>query len=331
LTTFSTGASYALTRAVNVYAAYGESFRFQDAFTFDRDRIGAIQGESKEFGIKGDFWEGRASLTFGLFEIQRLNAPTSYNSLPSALSADEVEYLMNRGLSPSDPNFKPATRLTNSASRNFNSTEKSRGFDLTLTARPIDGLQLRFTLARADVESTADVASMQKYYNDALADPNFLTPPADSPISAAGAATILTDAKSILDTFGTPGRATGPRAAEWSASWIVDYDFGKSPWEILKGVRMGVNGSWRDDYLFGISNGQELAGGSRHEVSMYVMRDQRLFGHRTRIRLGARNLFDLENGDLRKTGYTTMADGTNVYRYSYVEPVQVDLSFSLDF
>lgn len=331
LTTFSTGASYAVTRAVNVYAAYGESFRFQDALTFDRERIGAIQGESKEVGVKGDFWGGRASLTMGLFEIQRLNAPTSYTSLPSALSADEVEYLMNRGLTPDDPNFKPATRLTNSASRNFNSTEKSSGFDLTLTARPIDGLQLRFTVARADVESTADVANMQKYYNDALADPNFLTPPPTSPISAAGAATILTDTKAILDTFGTPGRATGPRAAKWSASWIVDYDFGKSPWEILKGVRMGVNGSWRDDYLFGISNGQELAGGSRHEVSMYLMRDQRLFGHRTRIRLGARNLFDLENGDLRKTGFTTMSDGTNVYRYSYVEPVQVDLSFSLDF
>ncbi len=331
LTTFSSGLSFAVTKDINVYAAYGESFRFQDALTFDRERIGAIQGESKELGIKGDFWNRRASLSLGVFEIQRLNAPTSYNSLPSALSADEAEYLMNRGLPSSDPNFKPATRLANSASRNFNSTEKSKGFDLTLTSQPLDGLQLRFTLAYADVEATADVGNMLKYYNDALADPNFLTPPPTSPINAAGAATILIDTKSILDTFGTPGRATGPRAAKWSASWVVDYDFGKSPWERLKGVRFGINGAWRDDYLFGISNGQELIGGTRHDVSAYIMRDQRIFGHRTRIRLGARNLFDLENGDLRKTGFTTMADGTNVYRFSYVEPVQVDLTLTLDF
>ena len=41
---------------------------------------------------------------------------------------------------------------------------------------------------------------------------------------------------------------------------------------------MGVNGSWRDSYLFGISNGRELVGGTTHGVSAYVMRDQKIWG-----------------------------------------------------
>jgi hypothetical protein len=330
VTTFSTGVSGGITKDINLYAAYGESFRFQDVVTNDKVRLGPIQGVSKEIGIKGDFWDKKINLTLGVFQIERQNAARSYNGVVD-LTADELEILMNRpnglllGNPTNDPRYKQATRLTNSGSRNFNSTEESTGFDTTIVARPLQGLQLRFTLARAEVESITDVKNFRGYY-DAAVLYNQTAAPTDQVPQA-----VLNDAQSLLDTFEKPGRSTGARAAEWSGSWVVDYDFSALSWKPVKGVRAGVNGKWRDDYLFGINNNQELIGGGEHIVSLYLMRDQKIFGYKTRIRLGADNLFDIENGKLRKTGFTTMSNNANVYRYSYVEPVQYDLSVAVSF
>jgi outer membrane receptor protein involved in Fe transport len=325
VTTFSTGASYAITQNINIYAAYGESFRFQDILTFDLVRLGPISGESKEVGFKGDFWDRKATFSIGFFEIDRINSPRSYNGI-EGLTFDraDAELLMNRTLDTTAPGYRRANDLTASAARYVNSVENSRGFDATLAARPVEGLQLRFTLAHADVTSDTDVSNLRRYYTDALNDPNFLGVSTTS-------AQVLSEAKIILDTFSPVGRSTGARAAEWSASWVVDYDFSALSFAPLKNIRAGINGSWRDDYLFAISNGQKLVGGSQHMVNAYLMRDQRIFGYKTRIRVGARNFFDIENGKLRKTGFTTMNDGTNVYRYSYVEPVQYDVTLTFNF
>ena len=112
---------------------------------------------------------------------------------------------------------------------------------------------------------------------------------------------------------------------------VLDYTFQRDTWKPLRALRVGLNGSWRDDYLFGINNGQELGGGATHLVNGYVMRDQKIWNQVVRIRAGVRNLVDLENSKIRKIGFTTMANGANVYRYSYVVPVQYDLNLSVKF
>ena len=61
------------------------------------------------------------------------------------------------------------------------------------------------------------------------------------------------------------------------------------------------------------------------------MRDQKVGGQQLRVRAGVSNLVDLENSKIRKTGFTTMANGPNVYRYSYVMPAQYDLSVTVKF
>ena len=43
------------------------------------------------------------------------------------------------------------------------------------------------------------------------------------------------------------------------------------------------------------------------------------------------DLLHLENGNLRKTGFTTMLDGRNVYRYSYVVPTEYNVSVRVRF
>ena len=79
------------------------------------------------------------------------------------------------------------------------------------------------------------------------------------------------------------------------------------------------------------SNGIEMVGGINHPLSAYLMREQRIWNYRTRVRAGVRNLIDLENSTIRKTGFTNMADGTPRYRYSYVMPPQYDLSVTVYF
>lgn len=143
--------------------------------------------------------------------------------------------------------------------------------------------------------------------------------------------TLLLDAKNLLDTLDNSAGATGARAAPWSASWVVDYAFAKDAPGVLRGLRLGVNGIWRDDYLFGVPNRQKMIGGSSHLVHAYVMREQKIWGQQTRIRVGVRNLVDLENNDVRKTSFTTLASGANVYRFIYVMPPQYSAEVTVKF
>lgn len=317
-TSMTGGLTVMLTKDLNLYGVYSESFRFQGLRTFDRERFGPITGVTKEVGLKGNFWNDRASINLGVFDIDRQNVALSWNTIIS-FDSSEIEDLMNpNDVLPGDPRYKYAEEGTGSASRYYRSTENSTGADLTLNLRPVKGLQMRFTLARTKVTGEPDLDSFRGYYEAAVARGDEL--PA-----------LLNEAKTLLDSLDIDQKPTGARASPWSASWVVDYAFQRDTWKPLRGVRIGLNGSWRDDYLFGISNGQELAGGSTHLFHGYIMRDQKIWNQQVRARLGFRNIGDLENSDLRKTSFTTLASGENVYRYSYVMPLEVDLSLTVRF
>jgi outer membrane receptor protein involved in Fe transport len=317
-TTFTGGLTFALTKDINLYGVYSESFRFQDFVTFDNVRFGPIIGTTKEIGLKGNLLDGRAGLTLGVFDIDRENVRLSYNNIIN-LSAAQLEDLMNpNDVLPGNPAYKFSAPGTASAARNYQSTENSKGADLTLVLRPTKQLQLRFTLARTKVLDTPNLASFRGYYNAAVARGN------ESPA-------VLSTAKLLLDSLDISGRPAGAQASPWSGSWVVDYSFSREGWVALRGVRVGVNGSWRDNYLLGTPSGQSMIGGTTHLMNAYVMRDQKIWGQQVRFRAGVKNLTDLENSKIRKTGFTTMSNGANVYTYSYVMPPQYDLSASVKF
>jgi outer membrane receptor protein involved in Fe transport len=317
-TSMTGGLTVVLTKDLNFYGVYSESFRFQGLRTFDRERFPPITGVTKEVGLKGSFWGDKASVNLGVFNIDRQNVALSWNTIIDFTTA-EIEDLMNpNDILPGNPAYKYGEEGTASAARYYKSTENSRGADLTLNLRPVRGLQLRFTLARTQVTGQPDLDRFRGYYTAAVARGN------ENPA-------LLNEAKNLLDSLDIDQKPTGARASPWSASWVVDYAFQRDSWKPLRGVRVGLNGSWRDDYLFGIAGGQSLAGGATHLVHGYVMRDQRIWNQQVRARLGFRNLQDLENGKLRKTSFTTLANGQNVYRYSYVVPLQVDASLTVRF
>jgi hypothetical protein len=317
-TSMTGGVTVRLTRDINLYGVYSESFRFQGLRTFDRERFPPITGVTKEIGLKGSFWQDRANLSLGVFNIDRQNVALSWNNIIN-LTTPELEDLMNpNDVLPGDPRYKYGEEGTASAARNYRSTENSQGADLTLNLRPVRGLQMRFTLARTKVTGTPDLDRFRGYYEAAVARGD------ENPA-------ILNDARTLLDSLDIDTKPTGARAAPWSASWVLDYAFQRGSWKPLQGLRLGMNGSWRDDYLFGIPNGQEMVGGTTHLVHGYVMRDQKLWNQVVRVRLGFKNILDLENSRIRKTSFTTMAGGENVYRYSYVVPLQVDLNLTVRF
>ncbi|MSU48493.1 MAG: hypothetical protein EXS37_05265 [Opitutus sp.] len=319
-TSLTGGLTVQLTKDLNFYGVYSESFRFQGLRTFDRERFPPITGVTKEVGLKGSFWQDRANLNLGVFHIDRQNVALSWNGVTGIdFTTAEIEDLMNpNNIRPGDPGYKYGEEGTASAARYYKSTESSQGADLTLNLRLVKGLQLRFTLARTKVLGQPDLSAFRGYYEAAVKRGN------ESPA-------LLNEARNLLDSLDVDTKPTGARASPWSASWVIDYAFSRDSWQPLRGVRVGLNGSWRDDYLFGITNGQQLGGGATHLVHGYVMRDQKVWNRTARFRLGFRNLVDLENGKLRKTSYTTMANGQNVYRYSYVVPLQVDANVTVRF
>lgn len=317
-TSLTGGVTIGVTKDINLYTIYSESFRLQAANTFDRVRIGPIAGVSKEIGLKGNFWNKKATVTLGVFDIDRQNVVLSWNNL-IAFNDTSTEDLMNpNNVLPGDPGYKYREPGTASVARNYTATENSKGFDATMMLQPAKGLHVRLTLGHTDVSSRPDLTSFRGYYNAAVARGD------ESPA-------LLSDAKLLLDSLDVQARAVGARGALWSAGWVTDYSFPARAWRLLNGLRVGLNGSWRDDYLFGTPLGQSLTGGATHLVHAYARRDQNLWGRPVRVRLGIRNLTDLENGKLRSTSFTTILSGANVYRYSYVMPRQYEFEVGVKF
>jgi outer membrane receptor protein involved in Fe transport len=319
-TSLSAGVTVRLTPGLNFYGTYCESFRFQGLRTFDRERFGPITGVTKEVGLKGDFWKERASVTLGVFDIDRQNVALSWNGVTGIdFTSAEIEDLMNpNNVRPGDPGYKYAEEGTASAARNYRSTENSTGADVTLILKPTDGLRLRFTLARTKVLGQPDLSSFRGYYEAAVARGN-------------ENAALLNEAKNLLDTLDIDTKPSGARASPWSASWAAQYSFSRDSHKALRGVAMGINGSWRDDYLLGINSGQELVGGATHLTHAYVTRTQKIWKQTVILRAEVKNITDLENGKLRKTGFTTLSTGENVYRYSYVVPTEYNVSMRVKF
>lgn len=315
-TSYTAGLTFVLTPDINLYGVYSDSFRWQDARTFDQNIFGPISGVTKEIGIKGGLFDDRLTVTLGVFQIDRANV--EFRWTPSNFSAGDIENLINpNNITASDPRYFRTWNDVNQY-RDVLSTESSKGFDVTLLARPAKGLQLRFTLAKADVVTRPDFSSFRAYYEAAVK-------------RGDEAPALIADAKEVLDSSDYSTKPTGARAAPWSASWIADYSFHRESWAPLRGVRVGVNGSWRDNYLLSIVNGREFYGGTSHLVSAYIMRDQKIAKQQVRFRLGCRNIVDLENGRTRRTGTTTLSTGTVLYRQIYVVPPQWDLTATVRF
>jgi hypothetical protein len=141
---------------------------------------------------------------------------------------------------------------------------------------------------------------------------------------------LLTNAATILrNNEGLP-ILTGTQSVPNTASFSVDYEFPRTT--LLKGTRIGLTGTWNDNYNVANSGGTLFVNGAQFPLGAYVIHERRIFERNVYFRLGVRNLVDLENNKLRKTGINFIDPAGNPnYAYQFVTPLSVEFNATVRF
>jgi len=313
--------------SANLYGVVSESFNWQSSTTFDGKPLGAITGETVEFGLKGDFLNKRVFYTLAGYKIHRANA--AYVWTPDLLTNTQLEDLFNpNDLTPSSPDYFAVTTGLNNQRRTVNSDEESTGFDFSLMSQRMHGLQLRVTFSKTKVEATRDFASFQEKLEAAIARTAAANAPGGIP-AMAESATLIANGQNILLSNTNTTEVTGLRSAPYAASWTLDYELPRR-----FGLRFGASGVWVPDYNIAILNGVAYQAGGSHLVDLYALYTRKFRGVTATFRLGVKNAYDITNGggDYRKTSsLSTNSAGEPNYLYRYAEPVAFSLSTTLAF
>ena len=121
------GLTYQLIEGLAAYASYSRSFLPQSAQTADGGIVAPETGNNWEAGLKGDLYHGRLRFTAALYQLTRQNIASS---------------------DPLHPTYSTVS-----------GEQRSRGFELDSTARPIDGWDLTLAYAYTAAEVTADTVA----------------------------------------------------------------------------------------------------------------------------------------------------------------------------
>jgi len=328
-TTYSGGLSYELGRAVSLYASYGTSYRWQSAELFTGENPGPVLGETREIGLKGTLLGGRLFATVAAYRIQRDNAVFVWADGPPQL---ELENLFNpNNIAPGDPAYFALPTGLNNEWRTTSASEQSEGVEATFQFKRVGGVQARFTVSYNDVTAARDFSIFRSKLEAAELRTRQALAPAGNPALAENASDILF-ARQVLEANDGVAAITGNRSAEWTASWLFDYEFASGT--TLKGTRLAVYGSWRGDYNLNLLSGVTYRGGARHSVGAYALHRRKIFERPVSFRLGLKNLIDLEtpSKDYRLANVIGVnPDGSTIRQYRYVDPLSVDFTVTLDF
>ncbi len=314
---------------LNVYGVYSQSFNFQSGTTFFGDVLGPILGTTREAGIKGDVLDHTLSFTIAAYDIKRQNVAYVWN--PDSLSAVQLEDLINpNNLKLGDAAYQQVTTsIVGSERRTVNSQEESHGWDLTLQAKRVNGLQGRVTASLVHVRATPDFTAFKSLLDAAITRTNAANAPGGD-ATMAESATNIANATTIYNSATSTTKVSGLRSAPYTGSFVLDYEIPN-----VKGLRAGFSGVYTPDYNLGIFNGVAYRGGARFPLGAYAIYDRKIAGVRSSFRLGVQNLYDVINGgsEYRKTGTTgfnTPAQAPN-YVYRYLDPITYTLSADLRF
>lgn len=314
---------------LRAYGTYSQSFNFQSATTFFGQTLGPILGTTREAGVRGDVFNQAVSFQAAVFQIKRQNVAFVWN--PDSLSAVQLEDLINpNNLTPTSTGYVPVTTsIVGSERRTVNSGEESKGFELTLQAKRVHGLQARLTFSRARVASAPDFSTFKELLDAAIARTTAARAPGGN-VAMAEVQANLDNATNIYNSAVATTRVTGVRSAPYNASFVLDYEIPN-----VKGLRFGLTGVLSPDYNVGIFSGVAYRAGGRFPLGAYALYDTKIMQRRCSFRVGVQNFYDVINGssDYRKTGTTgfNTAAGMPNYVYRYVDPVTYSVSADLRF
>jgi hypothetical protein len=331
-TNYIGGLSYQLLRGdnltANVYGVYSQSFNWQSQLTFTGQNLGPIAGTTREVGLKGTFFHGKIGYTVSAFRIERTNA--GYAWTPNSLSATQLEDLFNpNNLLPADPKYFHVETGLNNESHEINSSEKSKGFDLTLIGQRVHGVQGRVTFGKTQVAATRDFSDFVRLLNAAIARTAAANAPGGDKTQAE-LPSLISTAQDIVAANTNTTVVTGRRSAPYTASFVLDYLVPQ-----VSGLRAGLTGVWTPNYNLAIFNGVVYKGGASLPLSLYAIYDRKIWGQRTSFRLGFNRVYDLMQGhsEYYKNGANSFntARGLPNYIYRYTDPMVTTLSATVRF
>ncbi|MEM9160671.1 MAG: TonB-dependent receptor [Verrucomicrobiota bacterium] len=354
-TTYNVGLVYKLNNDFNVYANKSTSFRWQGTEDFLGRALGPQDGETREIGLKGSFMEDKIDVTLAVYEIDRENVAFRVSS---ANNSSEIERLFNdteilidpdtneliyQDPDPSSPNYLQTGMGLNQEHRQVTSNESVQGWEINILTRRTAGLQARFAISHLEVESTVDLSDyaeqvelargrkdLRQAFLDQYwpSDPNYVVetlPSAEEDLRQS-----LEDAEQVLvDNAGT-GAITGSRSRPYTASWILDYQFGdETP---LKGLRVLLSGSYADNYLLSTNDGVRWMGGATHPVHLSFNYKTKLMDYPVDLRLRLRDIHDFENSDFKERGgFVDRFSGLETWQSRNIRPMSWELSAKVRF
>lgn len=329
-TIWNGGLSYTLFKNLNVYGSYSESFRWQSGSMFDGPFLPPVTGETKEVGIKGAILDGKLTYTASVYRIDRLNSSFAWS--PDILTPTQLEDLINpNNVLPGDPKYTRVATGLNNEHRTVLSSERSKGYDLTLQLQRIRGVQARFTFSHNDISSQRDMSTLAAYLK-AATDRTAAANAAGGNPALAEQALLITNANTILAANLNVPAVTGSRSRPNAANLLLDYEFARDT--RFRGLRVAVGGNWRSAYNLGIINGVPITGNPTFPVMAYAIYRKKILGHSASFRLGVENAYDLINGNspYRRTGiYNARPDGSLNYSYRYLDPTTWNLTTTVSF
>ena len=326
------GLSYDLikrdTMTLSTYGVYSQSFNWQSPTTFYGLALGPILGVTREVGFKGDLFNKKLFVTAAVFDIKRKNV--AFVWAPDNLSAVQLEDLINpNNLTAGQPGYLSVVNGLNNERKTVNSTEESKGGEITLQGRRTYGLQLRLTGSIQKVTAEPDFGVFKSLLAAAIARTTAAQATGGNPALAENA-TYIASAQTIVGSNTLTNAVQGRRSAPYLGSFVADYEIPH-----IKGLRAGVNGILTPDYNVAIYNGIVFSRGGQLPVGAYVIYDTKIKRQRIMFRGSVQNAYDIINGSsqYRVTGSTGQNTGTGLpnYIYRYKDPAVYALSAELHF
>lgn len=186
------GLVYQPTKDVALFASYSNSFTPNSGTTVDLKVIKPSLIDQYEMGIKKDFWKGLMSTNITFYQIENSNL------------AQTAEFKAD-GSSNSDTTIKALSGST-----------KSKGVELDITARPIDGLRIMAGYSYNDTRYTKTSGGNGSFIEgDRLA---------RTPANTANLSFFYTLASGILKgvSIGSSANYVGNRVAGWNNQILID-------------------------------------------------------------------------------------------------------------
>lgn len=310
---------------INLYASYSESFNWQLTTDFAGNPLGANLGQNREAGIKSSWLDNRLFVSADVYRVDKTHDAFSFGG---GLTADQMNLLFNPiGSSPSDPNRFEAATGFNGETTTAPQTSRSTGWELTAQNERLHGIQARLTFGHNRKTAKHDMSLFRALYDAAAARVAAL--PAGDPNIATLTPLLTNAAKILANSEGVP-IVTGTASVPNTATFSVDYELPRATW--LKGTRVGVWGTWTDNYNIDYVAPNVYKGGALFPLNAYIIHERKIWGRDCFFRLGLRNIVDLENGHYRKTGVNVVDTlGNPNYDYQYIMPFSADLNVTIRF